>query len=67
MIEMGDLRTAIASASDSELAELSAFLLNKFGLMGERIEEEGGWGWDLDHLDFVSAMREFADDSEGEE
>ncbi len=54
-----DLRKAIENATDTELAELSAFLLNKFDLVGERIEEDGG-GWDLDHLDFVAAMREFA-------
>ncbi len=54
-----DLRKAIENATDTELAELSAFLLNKFDLVGERIEEDG-WGWDLDHLDFVAAMREFA-------
>ncbi|WP_309666327.1 hypothetical protein [Tabrizicola sp.] len=63
---MADLRSTLANATDAELAELSAFLMNKFGLMGQRIEETGGWGWDLNHLDFVSAMREFAGGEESE-
>jgi hypothetical protein len=57
---MGDLRTAIVEADESEVTELAAFVMGKFNLVGHRIEEPGGFGWDLDIHDFARAIREFA-------
>jgi len=60
---MTDLRNAILDSDESEILELAAFVMGKFGLVGHRINEAGGFGWDLDIPDVASAIREFASDN----
>ena len=61
------LRVALGESADTEMLELAAYLLDRFGLLGHRIEGDGTTGWDLDAHDVVEAIKDFASEKDLEE